>query len=41
MEDDLVFVARFVGKAMRNGHATLAQAQEAMGVLTVPTATVS
>ncbi|KAJ1635819.1 hypothetical protein T492DRAFT_835835 [Pavlovales sp. CCMP2436] len=40
-EDNLVFVTRFVGNAMRNGHATLAQAQEAMGVLAVPTATVS
>ncbi|KAJ1621171.1 hypothetical protein T492DRAFT_887498 [Pavlovales sp. CCMP2436] len=28
-EDNLVFVTRFVGNAMRNGHATLAQAQEA------------
>jgi hypothetical protein len=40
-EDNIVFVARFVGNAMRNGHATLSQAQEAMGILTVPTATVS
>ncbi|KAJ1622143.1 hypothetical protein T492DRAFT_885753 [Pavlovales sp. CCMP2436] len=40
-EDNLVFVTRFVGNALRNGHATLAQAQEAMGVLAVPTATVS
>ncbi|KAJ1626743.1 hypothetical protein T492DRAFT_1121751 [Pavlovales sp. CCMP2436] len=40
-EDNLVFVTRFVGNAMRNGHATLAQTQEAMGVLAVPSATVS
>ncbi|KAJ1637417.1 hypothetical protein T492DRAFT_834484 [Pavlovales sp. CCMP2436] len=35
-EDNIVFV----GNAMRNGHATLAQAQEVMGILTIPTATV-
>ncbi|KAJ1618986.1 hypothetical protein T492DRAFT_1151047 [Pavlovales sp. CCMP2436] len=40
-EDNIVFVTRFVGNAMRNGHATLAQAQEAMGVLAAPTATVT
>ncbi|KAJ1630282.1 hypothetical protein T492DRAFT_1144679 [Pavlovales sp. CCMP2436] len=40
-EDNIVFVTRFVGNAMRNGHATLAQVQEAMGVLAAPTATVT
>ncbi|KAJ1618854.1 hypothetical protein T492DRAFT_1131225, partial [Pavlovales sp. CCMP2436] len=40
-EDNIVFVTRFVGNAMRNGHATLAQVQEAMGVLVAPTATVT